>query len=440
MLQQYVERLVDLLDPSLNDIYNMSVEEARRRILEGTPEEVREIEGSFAIIARDGKTVRMARSLDRPMRYFLAKRIEGPALVVADRIDAIYEWLKSEGFDDQFHPSYTRMIPAHFVVEIHLVGCPDPNPVYTRFFDPPSGTLPSDLDVIGKQYIGQLAEEIRKWLLHIPQDAPIGVSFSGGIDSGSVFLVTYYMMQKLGMNPGRLKAFTLDLGEGPDRDQAFRFLDQLGLSLFLEPIEAGLSDIDSRRTIGIIEDYKPLDIESAAMSLALLKGIRDRYPDWRYLLDGEGGDENLRDYPIEGNPELTIRSIINNRMLYHEGWGVDKIKHSLTYSGGLSRSYVRSYATARYYRFDGFSPYMRPNVVEVAESIPFKEITEYDKERLYSLKGEIVSRGINQITGMDMPIFEKRRFQHGAVPEDQLKDVLPSKEIDYRRAFQAMYI
>ena len=133
MLQQYVERLVDLLDPSLNDIYNMSVEEARRRILEGTPGEVREIEGCFTIIARDGKTVRMARSLDRPMRYFLAKRIEGPALVVADRIDAIYEWLKSEGFRDQFHPSYTRMIPAHFVVEIQLVGCPDPNPVYTRF-------------------------------------------------------------------------------------------------------------------------------------------------------------------------------------------------------------------------------------------------------------------------------------------------------------------
>ena len=26
-------------------------------------------------------------------------------------------------------------------------------------------------------------------------------------------------------------------------------------------------------------------------------------------------------------------------MLYQEGWGVGKIKHSLTYSGGLSRSY-----------------------------------------------------------------------------------------------------
>ncbi len=70
------------------------------------------------------------------MRYFLAKRQEGPVLVVASRIDTIYEWLKSEGLDGQFHPSYTRMVPAHHVVEIQLVGCPDPDPVYTRFFTP----------------------------------------------------------------------------------------------------------------------------------------------------------------------------------------------------------------------------------------------------------------------------------------------------------------
>jgi ArsR family transcriptional regulator len=58
---------------------------------------VREIDGSFALLARDGKTVRLARSMDRPMRYFLAKRAAGPALIVADRIDAIYNQLKTEG-------------------------------------------------------------------------------------------------------------------------------------------------------------------------------------------------------------------------------------------------------------------------------------------------------------------------------------------------------
>src|SRR5579862_7872176 len=233
---QYIERVVDLINPSSNCIYNMTVEEARNRILRGTVESVRQIEGSFALLARSGKTVRMARSLDRPMRYFLAKRSEGPALVVALRIDAIYEWLKSAGLDGQFHPSYTRMVPAHHVVELQLVGCPDPDPSYTRFFNPIPAALPSDLDIIGSAYINALAEEIALWLKNIPAEEPIGVSFSGGIDSGSVFLTTYHVMRKLGMNPARLKAFVLDLGDGPDLEQARVFLDRLGLTLFLEPI------------------------------------------------------------------------------------------------------------------------------------------------------------------------------------------------------------
>src|SRR6266540_4371646 len=97
MPAEYIERVVDLMDPAANRIYNMSVDEARARVLRGPIEAVREIDGSFALLARDGKTVRMARSLDRPMRYFLAKRTKGPALIVADRIDAIYEQLKREG-------------------------------------------------------------------------------------------------------------------------------------------------------------------------------------------------------------------------------------------------------------------------------------------------------------------------------------------------------
>jgi len=90
MISQYVEKVVDLTDPLANRILNMTIEEARQRVLHGAAEAVREIDGSFALLGREGKTVRMARSLDRPMRYFLAKRQEGPALIVADRIDAIY--------------------------------------------------------------------------------------------------------------------------------------------------------------------------------------------------------------------------------------------------------------------------------------------------------------------------------------------------------------
>src|SRR5207249_10056315 len=217
----------------------------------------------------------------------------------------------------------------------------------------------------------------------------------------------------------RLKAFTLNFGDGPDFHQAREFLDRLGLGLFLEPIEADLASLDVAETIRVVEDYKPLDIESATMALTLCRGIRARYPDWKYLIDGDGGDENLKDYPIEENPELTIRSVVNNLMLYQEGWGVGRIKHSLTYSGGLSRSYTRTYAPARHYGFEGFSPFTRPGVIAVAEGIPFVALTDYDAHRLYALKGDIVARGIRALTGWPMPVFEKRRFQHGALPEKE---------------------
>jgi asparagine synthase (glutamine-hydrolysing) len=438
-MEQYVERAVDLLDPAINRIYNLTVEAARDLLLNHPAEAARQIDGSFALVAKAGKAVFLARSLDRPMRYFLAKRQAGPVLIVADRIDTIYDWLKAEGLSAQFHPSYTRMVPAHHVVELQLIGCPDPDPKYTRFFDPPPALLPADLDQIGRAYIGALADEISKYLQSLPASEPLGVCFSGGIDSGSVFLTTYHVLRHLGMNPARLKAFVLDLGNGPDVEQARAFLDSLGLGLFLEPITFDAAQLDVNQTIRLIEDYKPLDIECATMGAALCQGIRARYPQWRFLLDGDGGDENLKDYPIEENPELTIRSVVNNQMLYQEGWGVGKIKHSLTYSGGLSRSYTRTYAPGRRFGFEGFSPYLQPAVIAVAEAVPFIELTQYDVPRLYELKGEIVSRGVAAITGLKMPVFPKRRFQHGAIRETDLRRRLPFREAEYRRQFLSLY-
>ena len=434
-----VDRVVDLLNPELNCLHNVDADEACRRVLSGDAEGVRAIDGSFAFVTLDGTTVRMARSLDRPMRYFLAKRHEGPALFVADRIDTLQQALAISGLADQFHPSYTRMVPAHYIVELALVGCPDPDPTYTRFFTPTRGTLPSDLDEIGRRYIGALADEVAKWLTGLDPQSPVGVSFSGGIDSGSVFLLTYWTMLRAGMAPTRLKAFVLDLGNAPDAGQARQFLSAVNLSMFLEEIPGHLDDLDVDETLHVLEDYKTLDVECAAMGLLLCKGIRARYPDWRHLADGDGGDENLKDYPIEENPELTIRSVIDNLMLYHEGWGVGRIKHSLTYSGGLSRSYVRTYAPGVKYGFAGFSPYTRPNLIEVAEAIPFAALTGYDLPSLYALKGEVVRRGVKAITGMEMPVFPKRRFQHGVASADAMRQGLGLSERDCRQRFERMY-
>lgn len=436
-----IDRVVNLIDPDDDVLLNTRREDAVAAVASGDAEAVRRIRGQFAICARVGRTIRMARSIGRPMRYFLAKRAEGPALIVAERIDEIREQLDREGLTDQFRADYTRMVPAHHLLELQLVGCPDPNPKLTRYFAPKRNRLPADIDAIGRQYIAKLAEICDQWLRTIEPNAPIGVLFSGGIDSASIIAVLDFLLRRKGQSSSRMKAFTLSVGQSmsPDAKQAAECLRRLDLEMLLEVIQVDRQNVDWRQAVATIEDYKPLDVQAAAMGLALLKQIRHRYPEWRYLIDGDGGDENLKDYPIEENPELTIRSVLGNRMLYQEGWGVDAVKHSLTYSGGQSRGHVRSSAPAKQLGFCGFSPYAVADVIEVAEAIPFVQLTGWDHQQLYDLKGQIVAAGIRQICDRELPTFAKNRFQHGAINNKASSSLFPAADEEYRQAFRDIW-
>ena len=86
-------------------------------------------------------------------------------------------------------------------------------------------------------------------------------------------------------------------------------------------------------------------------------------------------------------------------------------------------------------------------MVAVAEGIPFDALTESSVEKLYALKGAVVARGVKALTGIDMPVFEKRRFQHGAMTVEKLRERMPDArstgsgqaELAYRRQFLAIY-
>ena len=440
MNHQYLSRIENLLNPTGNILLNMSNAEAEERVLSGDVHRVNEIDGQFAIMVSAGKTVRMARSIGRPLRYFLAKQVDGPCLIVAERMDEIVAKLTEMGLVDQFHPSYTRMVPAHHVVQIELLGCPDPNPKYVRFFTPERNSLPADLDFIGQQYVARLSQECDRWLDTIPASEPIGVLFSGGIDSGAVLIAIYDRLIKRGESPARLKAFTLRIDNSVgDAAQAQEFVRKCHMEELLEIVDCKSECLDWRETVRVLEDYKTLDVQSGTMAMAICRELRNRYPDWKHLADGDGGDENLKDYPIEENPELTIRSVLNNLMLYQEGWGVHAIKHSLTYSGGQSRGHIRTSAPAGHFGFSGFSPFALPSVIEVAEAIPFIELTDWDHQKLYQLKGEVIRRGIRAVCNIEMPIFEKRRFQHGAIDSEQSIELFPKEEAAYRFEFLKMY-
>jgi asparagine synthase (glutamine-hydrolysing) len=229
-----------------------------------------------------------------------------------------------------------------------------------------------------------------------------------------VLLMARHALQALGRNPGDVRAFTLDFGGGQDARQAEAVVRALGVEDSWERIVAPPGEYDLEQAIRVTEDYHPLDVECAAASLCLLRGIHARYPSIGYLLDGDGGDENLKSYPLEDS-DLTLSSVLRNPLLYQEGWGVDSIKHSEVYSGGLSRGYVRTYAPAAASGFNAFSPFTLRSVIAAAVALPLEPVLGGRIERLYTLKQDVVRAGIHSVLGIDMPVNPKRRFQDGAV-------------------------
>jgi asparagine synthase (glutamine-hydrolysing) len=408
-----VDRLVDLVGPRTTALTGASTTDLVDAVARCDANALDATDGHFAVTARDGRTVRLARTMGVPLRYFVAKMYHGPFLVVAERMDQIFAWCREQRIAWQFDPAYTRMVPAHYLVELDQVGCPDPSPRYHRFFDPPVGRGSSDVAEAGAAYIAAAYDSIVKWMTAVPADAPIAVAFSGGVDSTAVLLMAMRANEALGGNATRVRAVTLDLGGGRDAAQAEHAMRELGLASQWERVTALPDEWDLEAAIRVIEDYQPLDVECAATSLCLLRGIRDKHPALKYLLDGDGGDENLKSYPLEDS-DLTLSSVLRNPLLYQEGWGIDAIKHSLAYSGGLSRSYVRTSAPAAALGFDAFSPFTTRSVIATAVAIPFEQVLAGDAGRLATLKQDIVSGGVRATLGIEMPVNQKRRFQDGA--------------------------
>ena len=408
-----IERLVDLVGLQTSGLTGQTPDAIRNAIQQADTQTLGASGGHFAGVMRDGQTVRMARTMGIPLRYFVAKMFHGPFLVVADRIDTLYACCQAQKIGWQFDPMYTRMIPAHYLVELDQIGCPDPAPRYQRFFSPVIGQGSSDIDAAGALYVQGAYTGLKNWLAQLPESEPIGLAFSGGIDSASVWLLARHALTELGRNPDLVRGFTLDLGGGKDAIQAEQIVQDLGFAHCWERVSVSPDKISLETAIGVIEDYHPLDVQCAAVALALLEAVRERYPNLKYLLDGDGGDENMKDYPLEDS-DLTLSSILRNPMLYQEGWGVDAIKHSLTYSGGLSRSYTRTYAPGAKYGFAAFSPYTERAAMAGAVALPFETVLNGSTERLYTLKADVVRAGVLTVTGITMPTPPKRRFQDGA--------------------------
>ena len=189
----------------------------------------RTTDGHFAAVGRDGRTVRLARTIGMPLRYFVAKMYHGPFLVVADRMDSIFEWCQEQRIGWQFDPAYTRMVPAHYLVELDQVGCPGSGAALSAASSSRAiGRGSTDLDEAGAAYVRAAYGALRRWLAGVPAGRAGRVAFSGGMDSTAVLLLARQACAGARPQPRRMRAFTLDFGGGEDAAQAERVVRALG--------------------------------------------------------------------------------------------------------------------------------------------------------------------------------------------------------------------
>src|SRR5688572_32472261 len=278
-----VDRLIDLTGPRTAALSGAADRDVVAAVRSCDTAALAATDGHLAAIGRDGRTVRLARTIGIPMRYFVAKMYHGPFLVVSDRIDRLFDWCQSQRIGWQFDPIYTRMVPAHYVVELDQVGCPDPSPRYQRFFEPRIAQGSADVEEAGDAYIRAAYAVVRDWLSRVPAGERVGVAFSGGIDSTATLLMARHAARELGRDVDSIRAFTLDMGGGGDAAQGESAVGTLGMAEAWERVDVSPSDYDLEEAIRVTEDYHPLDVECAAAAVCLLRGIRRRHPTLTYL-------------------------------------------------------------------------------------------------------------------------------------------------------------
>ena len=89
LMLEGVDRLIDLTGFHASGLTGAGEADIVDAVRRGDTDRLAATDGHFAAVARDGKTVRLARTIGLPLRYFVAKMYHGPFLVVADRIDAV---------------------------------------------------------------------------------------------------------------------------------------------------------------------------------------------------------------------------------------------------------------------------------------------------------------------------------------------------------------
>jgi len=122
-----------------------------------------------------------------------------------------------------------------------------------------------------------------------------------------------------------------------------------------------------------------------------------------YLIDGDGGDENMKSYPSKTRTSRSPVSCAIYALPGRVGRGCHQAQPHLF--GGLSRSYVRTTHRSKV-RLQCLLT-LHGTLYDCRRRRPaFEKVLDGSVERLYTLKQEMVQAGVLAVTGIEMPVSQ----------------------------------
>ena len=250
---------------------------------------VSRIDGDFAFVVTDGSRVIAGRDPFGVRPMFYAMRNDVP-VAFASEAKALY----TAGFTD------VRVFPPGHV-------CVDGE--FTRFWNVDSNVDEgpnSDISRVGPL----LTAAVEKRLRHSDQ-SEIAVLCSGGIDSAAIACIA-----AASTSGKKIRVFTMRYNSGHSDDAFYAGLLCNSLNVLHEILEFGPEDLDFRAVIRACETCDPNTIRAAIPMYALARRIRERAPNVKVVLSGEGADELFGGYGyFRLAPDVTAASLECDRLL-----------------------------------------------------------------------------------------------------------------------------
>lgn len=413
-------------------------------VTRGDLEALNILNGQYFLWGGQKDSVRLARNSSVPFRYLVVDGNWQSHVFISNRMDDIITAARAEGLKG-FDVTYTRMVPAHTLVEILFNENGYHKTAQKRYITPIA--QPSDISAIGKAYVEAVYRAVKGFVEQMHEGEVLGVPMSGGADSGMVYTLANLAYKELGKDPALLKAYTMKIGEGgTDLKQAQELVKSLAKQGFRTRGQLSIVEVEPNslpslgKVVSVIEDYKTNhDLQDATVAYGLWEKLRQMEPKLRYVISGQGGDEIWQDYHIDELEKVTFADVLKNPALFVEGRYDNPSLINPMYSGGLGRRIVRDKNTAAVFGFIGFDPILTTDAVRIAYGVDKGEIAS-TPEQLYGIKIQVTNSGIKQL-GIDYVFPSKTRFQVGASDKGTFKEKLSViSEEAARKIFQEIAI